>query len=248
MFKRILLLLAVILPSLLTGAEKMVLVTGEWEPYTTEKSAEKGAFSEIVTAVFQEMKTDCEVKFYPWKRAEMMVDEGSAVAAFPYSVTDERKKTFLYSDPVMNSTSKFFYYKPSNKVKISDWKNYSDLKSYKIGGVLGYFYEKEFAAEGLNTEYVSSDELNIKKMQAGRVDIIPGEELVAKALIKKLFPTEQQNFLALNKPLLSSSLHLMYSKKGANSEQNIKSFNEALKRIKANGKYKTIMTKYGLSD
>jgi len=248
MLKRLLVMLTLILLAMLASAEKMVLVTGEWEPYTTEKSSEKGAFSEIVIAVFQEMKTDCDIKFYPWKRAEMMVDEGSATAAFPYSVTDERIKNFLYSDPVMNSTSKFFYYKPSNKIKITDWKSYADLKAFKVGGVLGYFYEKDFAAAGLNTEYVANDELNLKKMQAGRVDLIPGEELVAKALIKKLFPTEQQNFVALNKPLLSSSLHLMYSKKNADSEKNIKAFNEALKRIKTNGKYKTIMTKYGLAD
>jgi len=248
MFKRLLILIAFILPAMVASTEKIVLLTGEWEPYTTEKSAHKGAFSEIVIAVYHEMRTDYKIKFYPWKRAEIMVGEGSAMAAFPYAVTDERQKTFLFSDPVMNSTSKLFYYKPSNKVKITDWKSYADLKAFRIGGVLGYFYEKEFTAAGLNVENVSSDEMNLKKLKAGRVDLIPGEELVSKLLIKKLFPTEQQYFIALDKPLKSSSLHLMFSKKNADSEENIKFFNNALKRIKANGKYKTIMTKYGLAD
>jgi len=71
---------------------------------------------------------------------------------------------------------------------------------------------------------------------------------VAKSLIIKLFPTEQQNFVSLDKPLLSSSLHLMFSKMNEISVKNIRSFNDALKRFKTTGKYKTIMTKYGLID
>jgi len=50
---------------------------------------------------------------------------------------------------------------------------FSVIKIIIIGGVLGYFYQKEFEKAGLNVEYVATDEQNLKKLLAGRIDIFP---------------------------------------------------------------------------
>ncbi len=238
---------AMMLPAaLFLHAGKVVLVTGDWDPYTNEKVAGKGAFTELVTAVFDEMKVEYEVQFYPWKRVEAAVADGTAYAAFPYVITDERKQFFDFSDEVMVSNGKFFYYKPNNSVKFADWKTYDDLKSVKIGGVLGYWYEKDFKAAGLNVDYVPTDEQNFKKLEAGRVDLVPTDELVGRALIKTLFPDKQKNFLVLPKPLNSSSLYLMVSKKYNDAEALTKKFNDSLKAIRKSGKYAKILSKHGI--
>ncbi len=229
-------------------AEKVMLATGDWDPYTTEKTASKGAFTEIVTAVFAEMKVEYEVRFFPWIRVESAIAEGSAYAAFPYVITDERKKAFDFSDQVMTSYGKLFYYKPNNKVNIVDWKTYDDLKPIKLGGAFGYWYEKDFKAAGLNVDYAATDELNFKKLQVGRVDLIPADELVGRALIDKLFPGKQNDFIVLPKPLNSSSLHLMVSRKYKDAEALTKQFNDSLKAVRKSGKYAKILSKYGIKE
>lgn len=228
------------------NAEKVLLVTGDWYPYTIENSLNKGAFTEIVSAVFTEMKVEFQIEFYPWKRAEMMVENGVAWAVFPYKTTPERKLVFNFSDQIMNGTGRLFYYKPSNKVKIADWIDFADLKGFKIGGVLGYWYEYDFKKAGLDVSYVVSDEINFRRLEKKIVDLVAADELVGRAIIQKYFPEHQDDFLVLPKETDVSSLHLMISRNYRDSEILTAKFNTSLKKLKESGLYAKILAKYGI--
>ena len=113
------------------------LATGEWEPYTAEKIEGQGAFTEIVSAVFKEMGQPVKYQFYPWKRAEAETLAGNVFAAFPYIVTDERKKDYEFSDPILMTAGKFFYMPERQKGEIT-YDKFEDLQAFNVGGVLGY--------------------------------------------------------------------------------------------------------------
>ncbi len=229
------------------AAQKVVLVTGEWAPYTSEKMAGGGFFTEIVSAVFKEAGIEVEYKYYPWLRCESEVKSGTAFAAFPYKETSERKQVFDFSDGIFASKGKFFYLK--NKVTHEiKWEKYEDLKVFKIGGTLGYWYMKDFEKAGLKPDYANDDTASIKKLQAGRVDIVPADELVGWVVIKKEFPSEAGNFATAKKPLNVDNLSLMISKSYPDSAAIKVKVNAALKKIKEKGIYSTILKKYGMSE
>ncbi|MBF0224481.1 MAG: transporter substrate-binding domain-containing protein [Desulfobacterales bacterium] len=229
------------------AADKVVLVTGEWEPYTSEKIENYGFFSEIVTAVFKEIGVEIEYQFLPWKRCELTVKEGKAFATFPYAVSEERKKDFDFTDNVASSTGRFFFMKSKLKKEVV-WENFSDLKDYKLGGTLGYWYEKDFKEAGLKVDYASSDTTGMEKLYAGRFELLATEELVGWGLIKKLFPKDIDDFDTLKKPLNVSELHLMVSKIYPNSSEIKEKFNSGLKSIKEKGIYSEILKKYNLKE
>ncbi|RPJ28945.1 MAG: hypothetical protein EHM33_02775 [Chloroflexi bacterium] len=223
----------------------IVLTTGEWVPYTGETLAEYGFFTEIVTAVFDEMKMTPDYMFYPWERAEKAIGDGEAWGAFPYSANEERAKTFAWSDNIAYGRTTFFYYKPH--MEAITWEKLEDLQPYVVGSVTGYYHETMFADAKLNVDASSDEASGVKKLQAGRIDLFPMADLVGWALIKELFPDEVENFGVLEKPLDQTELCIMVSKSDPEALKLLDEFNAALQAIKDNGIYEEILTKYGLT-
>ncbi len=229
------------------AAQKVILATGEWAPYTSETMSGGGFFTEVVTAVFKEAGIEVEYKYFPWLRCEAEAKSGNVFAIFPYKETSERKQVFDFTDGIFSSKGRFFYMK--NKItKEIKWDKFEDLKAYKIGGTLGYWYLKDFEKAGLKPDYANDDTASIKKLQAGRVDIVPADELVGWGIIKKEFPGEVSNFGVVKKPLNVDNLSLMVSRSYPDSAAIKGRVNAALKRIKEKGIYSAILKKYGLSE
>ncbi|MBF0230104.1 MAG: amino acid ABC transporter substrate-binding protein [Desulfamplus sp.] len=246
--KKIILLVALVfLSANICSAAKVILVTGEWPPYTSEKMEGYGFLSEIVSAVFKEAGVEIEYQFYPWLRCERNIKDGKVYAAFPYIITDERKAIYDFSDPLAKSTGRFFYLKSNIKSDVV-WEKYEDLKRYKIGGTAGYWCVKAFEDVGIKLDLAASDELSMKKLKGGRFDLLPADELVGWSIIKTLFPADINNFAVVEKPLNNDELRLMVSKTYPDAAVITKKVNEALQRIKANGVYSAILKKYNISE
>lgn len=239
------LLVIFVLSSTHVWAEKVQLATGEWPPYTSKNLEGYGFITEIISEVFIEMGREPEYEFHQWKRCYSLVKRGKVWAGFPYSYTEERAKEVLFSDTVGESTTKFFYYK---KEKDYPYQTLEDLQSYKIAGVKGYFYEEDFARAGLNVSYTSDEISALKRLVAGRVELMPLNELVGWAFIKEHFPDEADNFGTLQKAYNVSELQLIVSKDYPNSTELLNLFNEALKKVKTSERYTTILMKYGLKN
>ncbi|MBF0378216.1 MAG: transporter substrate-binding domain-containing protein [Desulfamplus sp.] len=229
------------------AGEKIVLVTGEWAPYTSEKMKGQGFFTEVVSAVFKEAGLEVEYKFYPWLRCEDMIQKGKAYAAFPYMINDERKKIYDFSEPLAKSTGRLFYLKSNVKSEVV-WEKYEDLKKYKVGGTAGYWYEKPFADAGVKLDLAVSDELGMKKLHGGRFDLLATDELVGWDLVNTFFSTDKHNFAVVKKPLNNDNLRLMVSRTYPDSQAITKKVNEALQRIKDKGIYSKILKKYNISE
>lgn len=241
--------------SLAQDRERLPLATGEWPPYTSTQMEGYGIVTEITTAVVIEMGMTPDYKFVPWKRAEHMVKNGDAFAAFPYAITPARIKNFSFSDRVLiNPNGRFFYRKARFDIP-KDAKQLSDLKSYKFGSLAGEASIATLEEAGIRLELVSKDSQNIMRLHAGRVDLILMDELLGWYLIRKLYPNEQHLFTTLDitfEEMINQSgnpnwdSYLMVSPEYPNAKALTKRFNNALKRIKENGVYDDILDKYGL--
>jgi polar amino acid transport system substrate-binding protein len=229
------------------AADEVILVTGEWAPYTSETMEGYGAFTEIVSVVFEEMGVTPRYVFYPWERAENEVREGRAFAAFPYMLTEERQQEFDFSGPALMTSSVFFYMTekyPDGLV----YEELEDLQGYKVGGVLGNWYEAPFKDAGLTVDWVSAEEQNFEKLYQGRIDILSAETLVGWTTVRTMYPDAVDEFATAEKPLNESPLHLMVSRNYPGAEDLLGQFDAALQAVKDSGAYQDVLAKYGLGE
>ena len=237
----------------LFAKEKLVLGTWEWSPITDSKLEGYGIASEIVTKAYEAEGIEVEIKFYPWKRCELMLMKNQLDAVFPYSNTLERAKKFSLSDPVITVKTKFFYLK--DKIIRPEFNSYEDLQKYNIGGVLGYFYKEEFDKAGLDVEYVRSVKQNLKKLLKGRIDLVPIADYAGWYLISKNHPEDHYRFDTIDYDLPAKKAsseeigsRVMVLKDNPKADFIIQTYNRGLKKIKQNGVYQKILRKYGIRE
>jgi polar amino acid transport system substrate-binding protein len=226
------------------AAEKLVVVTGEWPPYTGESMDNKGFVSEIVTKVIKSMNMEVEIRFYPWRRCYQYVLWDKAWAAYPYSFTEERAKEVEFSDDVAFSTTKFFYHSRSGQKPTFLYNELSDLRQYQLGGVIGYYYEEQFKQAKLNIDYVAKEKMALEKLFLGRFQLLPLNEMVGWELIRSIFPNNVNQFGSLDKPLDRKSLKLIVKKKNQKSLKLLEKFNTQLKQFMQSKTYQLIIDKY----
>ncbi len=219
---------------------QLTLATGEWQPYTSKEMTNYGLFTEIISAAFKEMGVTPQYRFYPWRRCFMSVKQGDIFGAFPYVITEKRKKDVFYSEPIISSNNLFFYRIDKFPQGIV-YDRLEDLKTYRLGGVIGYFYEEMFKQENLTVSYFSTEEKMLRLLYHKRIDLMPLNEQVGWHLIRKQYPQEIGKFATISKPLSSKGLHLIVSKKYPDAEKLLKQFNAALHTVKNTPLYKSIL-------
>lgn len=226
--------------------EEVLIVTGEFPPFSSESMPGQGMAVEIVRAVFAEMKRPLKIEFYPWARAELMVELGEAWGAIPYVPSSARKEKFHISESLFLGNTVLLSY--GDKMNALDYQGLTDLKSYRVGAALGYWYIDVFQDAGLDLEITADDITNLKKLRSARVDVIPVNEYVASWNIKDMFPGDFDKFRRLGDPLRSNENVVIVSRAMTESEKLLQEFNAAFARIKDKGIYQAITMKYQLQD
>jgi polar amino acid transport system substrate-binding protein len=209
-------------------AESLPLATGEWVPYTSRRMEGYGTFTRRVDIVFQEMGIKPDYRFFPWQRCYDAVINGGVWAIFPYSYTEERARKVWFSEVLSCSKTLFFYYDAGESITRNSVTRLEDLKSYRLGGVRGYFYEELFRKKGIAVDYVNKEINAIEKLKLGRIDIVPMNDRVGWNLITAHFPDDRKRFKTLALPLSVNSLRLMVSRDYPGSKEFLDRFNRAL--------------------
>ena len=230
---RLALIFILALSSTVNAVEKITLANGEWAPYLSKDLKQSGYISHIVSEAFAEEGIEAEYVFLPWKRGYEDAKEGKHQGSLIWGYNDDRAKDFLYSDTVAELGTSLFY----NKNKPIDWNEATDLKKYKIGGVIGYAYGiEELEKQGVvKIERIGKDVGNYKKLAAGRLDIVLEDTEVGHESINKLGMTGQ--LIAHPKTLKSRKYSVIISKKAPNAQALIDAFNRGLKKLIDDGRY-----------
>lgn len=113
---------------------------GDYPPLLSEQSKHYGLWARICTAAFAEVNISTTIQFFPWKRGYRLAKDGEWDATMVWFYSPERERDFYYSEPFDNSNFIFFYL----KTLPFDWKTLTDLKGFRICGVLEYTYPRKF--------------------------------------------------------------------------------------------------------
>lgn len=224
----------------------LTIATSELPPYISEEP-QNSFLTELLQEVAKEMGVSIELRFMPWPRCELAVDSLQVWATLPYVPTQEREEKFLFSQPLYAKRTVLFYYSKGESGLPRTFTDLGELNQYRLGGVRGYYYESIFSEAGLPLALASSEELNFRKLHAGRVDLVPAVEAVGWDIIRRNFSEEDQAYFGtLDTTLDVGYNYLMTSRAYPQTEQLLERFNQALNTLQLNGVYRTIAMRYGV--
>lgn len=227
-------------------AKELEIVSSPWAPYYGEELPNYGVSAEIVQAAYENHGYKVKFKFLPWKRCLKELKYGEHDAILNAYYEKNRTKTFLFSEPYLQTELVFFKRRGEAP---NEWKTLEDLKPYIIGVISGSVYTPEFdAAEFLNKEDVETDVQNLGKLLLRRIDLIPLTPIVGTYLIDVHLPKDKDKFEILLPPLDDGrNLYLMFSLKDLHAREKARIFNDGLKKIKKDGMIHNILKKYTLN-
>ncbi|MEP2716365.1 ABC transporter substrate-binding protein [Pseudophaeobacter sp.] len=194
-------------------AEPVQLTTLEWPPYVNADGS--GTSTDRVVEILQSAGITASVRVFPWNRAVNLAAKDPAwLGVYPeyYSEADDADKggeRCIYS--------KSFGTSPVGFVQRTDapitWADHADLAEYSIGVVAGYLNETRFdamvASGEIKTQEVASDDANLKKVSAGRIDAaVIDREVMAHLLSSMPELASQLEFNAV--PLAEHGLHICF--------------------------------------
>ena len=234
-------LLIFVAPLAMAG-ESVVLVTNEYPPYVDTSSNAPGIIAEIVAAAFSEAGVEAKIEFRPWRRCAMLVEDGQVFGAFPYAVTDKRKKYAMFSDPVWTCRNVFFFLK--EKMRGHDFTTLEAIRGLVIAGTSGNYYEDIFKETGLTVDYAPGEASGVWKIRERRAELFAEDEAAGWTLINRIFPDERRKFGSTPTAWNVNQVRIMASKRYPGAAELLGRFNAGLRALHANGMYERIVRKY----
>lgn len=227
----------------LWAKETITLATLEWPPYTGSTLEGKGYASILVKEVFKRSNIEVNIEFYQWSRTIGLAKSGKVDGYFPEYFSKEVQSFALLSDPFPGGALGFF------KLRNRDirFTSLQDLRHYTIGTVKGYTNTKELdQSDDLVKEPVKDDLTNLRKLIAGRIDLMVGDELVGNHLIQSYTPEMRDKIEFINTTLDDSmDLFVCFPINRPRSAFYLRQFNKGLQEMKKDGSLYELLNRYG---
>ncbi len=234
-------------------AQTLRLATGELPPYASEQLPDQGIALDIVRKAFSQSGYEVSYTFKPWMRSLEEAREGKWDGTAHWGRNPQRAVGFLISDSILTEQWVFVYRDGAPATTHFDWKNFADLAGLRIGAVQFNTYTPEFwslqKSGVLKVEFAPDDLANLRRLVAGRIDVVPMERNMACFLMKTQFPAAEVATLRAHPKLLTNQFttHLMLSAKLPQSAERMKAFNQGLRVVQKSGQYMEKMTVPGCS-
>lgn len=198
-----------------------------------------GFTTDIVREIQKRVGNSSEIKIYPWKRAYVTALKEPGIVLFTASRNPDREDKFHWITPVTARRS-VLWGKAGSPLKISTLEDARRVKS--IGVMRSGNREKYLQLRGFtNLEPVTEEGQNLKKLIAGRVDLIflsPIEAATLAVINGISFSEIEPRFT-----VYSNDSYIMMSKNGTSAET-VRMWKDAAQQIKDDGTFKKIGEKW----
>lgn len=244
--KSLLIVLTLLISSSLASAGSYNFVTLEFPPieFAGQDGKAQGIAVDLVEKIMANLGHQVTIEVIPWARGLEMVKTGKADAIFTAYKTPEREEFLDYSTSVLVPQTVSLYV-PKNSELAFDG-DLLKLKDKRFGVVSTISYGKIFDSlrDQLKTERVENLESNLRKLLAGRVDLVISNIYVAESEINKLALQNDVKKLAPEVETVDSFIAFSKAKGLSDLRDN---FDKELAKLVQDGTYAAIMTKYGIS-
>jgi polar amino acid transport system substrate-binding protein len=168
--------------------EAINVLTEEWAPYNfTENGKISGYSTEVVEAILRKANLSYTINVLPWARAYTMAQKGPNSLLYTMGRLPEREQLFKWVGPIAPRQVWLFRLKSRSDIQV---RTLADAKKYTIGvvqldGITQYLERNGFKI-GKHLATVSNEEQNQRKLLAGRVDLITGNEIAVAFQMKQM--------------------------------------------------------------
>ena len=239
----LLLLIALTAVAAHAGSRLQLVANDDWEPYTGEDIAGQGIATEIVTTALRRAGYQTSVTVVPWARALALTYVGEADGIVAIWTTNARRDKILFSDAYLSNKIVLLHMRG----KMTDKKTLADLTGLHIGAGRGYEYSDAFAAsKDFYVDPVDHTLANLRKLSAGRVDLVIEDERIAKYMISyhgnEIEHADQIEFSS--PPLFVLPLYFGVSMHRPDARAIVGKFNAALKSMQMDGTLHSIAERF----
>ena len=218
------------------------VVAKEEAPYFGSNLPGNGLSMEIVETTLKRAGFQPSFTFESWPRAY----EGGLIGVFDVIgsiwYTEERAKDFAFSDPYLFHEIKFIKKSSSQGIQFN---NLDDLNGLLIGTLKDYAYGEAFIQSRQFAKIPQNHLLqNLLLLKQGQIDLTLGDQRKIRYELKKYMSNQAAEMTILPNPLIRKGTHIAVSKSNSKYKEIIDGFNKALKAMKADGSYDSIINKY----
>jgi len=142
-----------------------------------------GTSIDLVNAIKAELELTVDTQVLPWARAYNLAINTPNVVLFTTAKTTERVSLgFQFIGPIV-TRQHALYKRSTDTFSVHSLK---DIRKNKlvIGGLAGDWRAKYLADAGISIDYVTNYEQNVKKLLAGRIDMMIGSNIKMASLMK----------------------------------------------------------------
>lgn len=228
--------------------EKLVITGGtygnDYPPYyiVDQDGETKGLCPEIVSIIAEKLGISVKYIGNSWSGSLEAVKKGKADALIPVARSEEREKFLLFHDNILVYEKIVFFTLKENNIILSE--NPDSTKNYRAGVVRNYHYGKKFDSYNFAAKDVSyNEEELIKRLAAGRTDLIAGDELVIFYNLRRLGLEEKIKPL---KPYIDKIPSYIAFSAASGKPEVAEKFSKELSLFRETKKYRDLLSKYGL--
>ncbi len=214
-----------------------IIAEDDWYPYSA-KFAEgpRGIAVDLVREAYAAEGVHVQFDVMNYDLGMEQVRRGEGIGCFDVSRTKELENSYYWHEEPLLSVRGDFYAAPDFKGQIT---RNADLAGKKLGLTQGYEYGDVIDQDkSLRKEYSKTDTILIRKLLAGRLDVIVLYERVAAYLFPKLRVGSKLRAVGI---AASTDIYVCFSKKHRDGKKYCDVFSRGLRKIRQNGTYEKIM-------
>lgn len=245
------LLLCLLLPCWLSAKE--LVIGGTLEPalkWLAPDGQPRGLDVDLVTAIFGALKVPIRIELIDsGARLTRNAEAGIYDLVLTHSYKPERETYLIYPKQSHLRHSWHFFVRKEDVGRIH-YDELSDLKPWRIGTTRDFAYTPELTAATRDPSYhfqeIPINQLQLRKLIAGRIDVVPMPLVTAFAQIKEEKLEGQLAYLP--KPLKSSPYFNAWTRARADAETPalMAAYDAELLHMKQDGRLKALYDRYGI--
>ncbi len=231
------------------AAETIYLSTFEYPPEQSKSLPHEGVVNHIIELAFAQSNIKVKRQYYPMSRAFMMAKSGRVDATASYGYSKERIEGMYMSDSIISSATYFYHLKATD----FNWHNIEDLTGLTVGIThklnYGDLFNNAVKDKIFTVDSAQHDNLNLKKLLTGRIDIFPMTSGIAEYSLMTVFPKGALEKITYNKkPIRVYDSFIFFPKNLPKSASLLASFNQGLQKLRKSGQYQQIISNYHNGD
>lgn len=208
------------------------VVATEFPPYTTQESSEGGPAIAIARAALARTGLTLEMDFRPWSRLIAELQRGLWDGVIGIWRNPERESYLSFPQPLGIANRIGFMARSDRRIDVRDL---SRLKHLRIGIVRGYANPPAFEQANLQCDEALDDLGNLRKLQAGRIDLALVDKGVAAYLLRRQLSEAAASLVWLEPSVADMPLYMAFNRAHAAHGPRVAAFNKGMAEMQSSG-------------